>query len=136
VLRELARIAPRVIVSFRNYGHWRVRWTLLTTGKLPTLGHTPHWWADGARRPCTARDIADLASELGLNLAALTSVDDPGDRERVATKVEAGFASATRSIKDLDRGPDSLGTQRGLRVGSLRRLNWSAEELVAVLDRA
>jgi methionine biosynthesis protein MetW len=74
VLRELARIAPRVIVSFRNYGHWRVRLALLTSGRMPALGHTPHWWSDGARRPCTARDMADLARELGLTVSAVAPV--------------------------------------------------------------
>ncbi|RYY94668.1 MAG: hypothetical protein EON61_23470, partial [Alphaproteobacteria bacterium] len=49
VLDELSRIARRVIVSFRNYGHWRVRTALLTTGRIPNLGHTVGWWSDGAR---------------------------------------------------------------------------------------
>src|SRR6185295_246734 len=71
VLDELARISRRVIISFRNYGHWRVRWTLLTTGRIPSLGSNRAWWSDGARRPCTARDMAELAQELGLKLAAI-----------------------------------------------------------------
>jgi len=33
VLDELSRIARRVIISFRNYGHWRVRTTLLATSQ-------------------------------------------------------------------------------------------------------
>jgi methionine biosynthesis protein MetW len=100
VLRELARIAPRVIVSFRNYGFWRVRLALLTSGRMPSLGHNPHWWSDGARRPCTARDLADLATSLGLKVA---------------------FAAP---VGGRPAGADAM-----------PRLNWTAEELVLVLDR-
>jgi len=100
VLDELSRIARRVIVSFRNYGHWRVRTTLLITGRIPNLGNDSGWWSDGARRPCTARDMAELASEAGLQIAAATPVEG---------KPVTGKA--------------------------LGRLNWTAEELVFVLER-
>ncbi len=100
VLDELARISRRVIVSFRNYGHWRVRTALLTTGRIPNLGHDAGWWSDGARRPCTARDMAELAAEAGLAIAAATAVG----------------------------GKPVTGK-------SLGRLNWTAEDLVFVLER-
>lgn len=100
VLDELARIARRVVISFRNYGHWRVRTALLTTGRIPNLGHDAGWWSDGARRPCTARDMAELAAEAGLTIAAATAVDG----KPVTSK-------------------------------SLGRLNWTADELVFVLER-
>ncbi len=101
VLGELSRIARRVIVSFRNYGHWRVRMSLLTTGRVPSLSSTANgWWSDGARRPCSARDMAELARDLGLRLAAISPV--------------GGRTSA---------------------AGALPWLNWTAEELVFVLER-
>jgi methionine biosynthesis protein MetW len=101
VLAELARISRKVIISFRNYGHWKVRTALLRTGRIPSLssGDTG-WWSDGARRPCTARDMADLANELGLHITAATAVSGV---------------------------PVS--------VNALSRLNWTAEELVFVLER-
>jgi methionine biosynthesis protein MetW len=74
VLGELSRIARQVIVSFRNYGHWRARLSLLATGRFPSLGTNRAWWTDGARRPCTARDMSDLAGELGLEVAAIAPV--------------------------------------------------------------
>jgi methionine biosynthesis protein MetW len=100
VLGELSRIARRVIVSFRNYGHWKVRTALLTAGRIPSLASNSGWWSDGARRPCTARDMAELAEELGLKITAATAVS-------------------------------------GAPVGAnaLSRLNWTAEELVFVLER-
>jgi methionine biosynthesis protein MetW len=100
VLDELARIARRVVISFRNYGHWSVRTALLTTGRIPNLGHEEGWWSDGARRPCTARDMAELAAEAGLTIAAATAVNG-----------------------------------KPVNAKSLGRLNWTAEDLVFVLER-
>ena len=100
VLAELSRIARKVIVSFRNYGHWKVRTALLTTGRIPSLASNSSWWSDGARRPCTARDMAELASELGLRITAAAAVN--------GSPVDAA---------------------------ALTRLNWTAEELVFVLER-
>ncbi|HEV7693974.1 MAG TPA: methionine biosynthesis protein MetW [Hyphomonadaceae bacterium] len=101
VLAELARISRKVIISFRNYGHWKVRTTLFRTGRIPSLssGDTG-WWSDGARRPCTARDMADLANELDLHITAATAVSG-----------------------------------QPVSVNALSRLNWTAEELVFVLER-
>jgi methionine biosynthesis protein MetW len=87
VLAELARIAPRVVVSFRNYGHWRVRWTLLTTGRVPQLGHAQGWWEDGARRPCSARDLADLARELKLEVAGVARIGGAPEDPEALTRL-------------------------------------------------
>ncbi|MEM6627158.1 MAG: methionine biosynthesis protein MetW [Pseudomonadota bacterium] len=74
VLRELSRIAPKIVVSFRNYGHWRVRWSLLTTGRMPTLGSSGPWYSEGARRICTAQDFADLAETLDLTIVKAAAI--------------------------------------------------------------
>ena len=41
VLEELLRIAGRAVVSFPNFGHWRVRWGLMTKGRMPLTGSLP-----------------------------------------------------------------------------------------------
>src|ERR1039458_9530750 len=35
VLREMLRVGRRAIVAFPNFGHWRVRLSMLTTGRAP-----------------------------------------------------------------------------------------------------
>lgn len=35
VLRQLLRIADKAIVSIPNFGHWRVRLSLMATGRMP-----------------------------------------------------------------------------------------------------
>src|ERR1700745_1012800 len=44
VLREMLRVARRVIVAFPNYGHWRVRMSLLLGGRAPKTKLFPYSW--------------------------------------------------------------------------------------------
>ena len=77
VLSELLRIADRAIVSFPNFGHWRVRWSLLSRGRMPETRALPDpWWNTANIHLCTLRDFLDLAEDLELQIescAALTS---------------------------------------------------------------
>lgn len=73
VLQELARIAPDVIVSFRNYGLWSRRLSLFSSGRMP--GHRL-WHDEAALHPSTARDMVELCSALGLETVAMASVRD------------------------------------------------------------
>ena len=44
VLLELLRIGGKAIVSFPNFGHWRIRLQLLLTGKMPITKGLPYAW--------------------------------------------------------------------------------------------
>ena len=46
VLNELLRIGARAIVSFPNFGHWRIRAQLLFKGKMPVTHELPYAWYD------------------------------------------------------------------------------------------
>ena len=71
VLTELLRIAGSAIVSFPNFGHWRVRWTVLSTGRMPETRALPEpWWATPNIHLCTLRDFTDLCADLSLNIDA------------------------------------------------------------------
>lgn len=77
VLTELLRIAERAVVSFPNFGHWRVRWTLLTTGRMPETRALPEpWWATSNIHLCTLRDFTGLSAELGLQIDAAYALVD------------------------------------------------------------
>ena len=71
VLAELLRIADRAIVSFPNFGHWRVRWELVTRGRMPMTGALPlAWWETENIHLCTLRDFTDLCAALGVEIEA------------------------------------------------------------------
>jgi methionine biosynthesis protein MetW len=77
VLANLLRLADRAIVSFPNFGHWRVRLALLATGRMPETAvlHDP-WWSTPNIHLCTLRDFTALCADLDLRIesaAALTT---------------------------------------------------------------
>lgn len=46
VLREMLRVGERGIVSFPNFGHWRVRGYLAAKGRMPVSRSIPFSWYD------------------------------------------------------------------------------------------
>lgn len=63
ILRETSRIAERVIVSMPNFGHWRLRWELITTGRMPRSTALPSDWFETENiHLCTIRDFIDLCA--------------------------------------------------------------------------
>jgi methionine biosynthesis protein MetW len=61
VLAQLLRIGRYAIVSFPNFGHWRVRTQLLLTGRMPVTDNLPDaWYATPNAHLCTIKDFADL----------------------------------------------------------------------------
>jgi methionine biosynthesis protein MetW len=46
VLREMLRVGRRAIVAFPNFGHWRVRLSMLLSGRAPKTPLFPYEWFD------------------------------------------------------------------------------------------
>lgn len=69
VLGELLRVGERAIVSFPNFGHWKMRMALIAGGKMPNTEALPTPWHDTSNiHLCTVRDFAELARSLGLKI--------------------------------------------------------------------
>jgi methionine biosynthesis protein MetW len=65
VLENLLRIGRRAIVSFPNFGHWRVRAGLLFGGRMPMTDNLPDlWYLTPNAHLCTIRDFADLCERV------------------------------------------------------------------------
>ena len=91
VLIELMRIADRALVSVPNFGHWRMRWALLTQGRMPETKALPDpWWSTPNIHLCTLRDFTTLCAELGLRIEACAAVspDQPARSIDPARPVE------------------------------------------------
>jgi methionine biosynthesis protein MetW len=66
VLTQLLRIGKRTIVSFPNFGHWRVRMGLLFNGRMPRTFALNYSWYDTPNiHLCTITDFTHLVTELG-----------------------------------------------------------------------
>ena len=46
VVDEMLRVGKRGIISFANFAHWRIRWRLLTGGRMPVGESIPYEWYD------------------------------------------------------------------------------------------
>ena len=77
VLADLMRLAERAIVSFPNFGHWRVRASLLAHGRMPLTRALPQpWWATINIHLCTLRDFTELCADLDLRIEAAVALSD------------------------------------------------------------
>jgi methionine biosynthesis protein MetW len=67
VLREMLRVGRRVIVAFPNFGHWRVRLSMLMSGRAPRTALFPYdWYASPNIHFLTVQDFEELAAVEGL----------------------------------------------------------------------
>lgn len=69
VLKELLRIGRHSIVSFPNFGHWKVRLSLLARGRMPVtkaLGY--RWYETPNIHLCTIADFVWLARDAGAHI--------------------------------------------------------------------
>lgn len=69
VLQEMLRVGQLGIVSVPNFGHWRVRWELVRTGRMPKTRELPYQWYDTPNiHLATVRDFEDLCRAEGIEI--------------------------------------------------------------------
>ena len=69
VLENMLRIGRRAIVSFPNFGHWRIRTQLMFKGRMPVTGSlSSPWYETPNIHFCTVRDFVALVDELGARI--------------------------------------------------------------------
>ncbi len=62
VLNEMLRVGRRAIVAFPNFGHWRMRVSMLMSGRAPRTRLFPHAWYESPNiHFLTVQDFEDLA---------------------------------------------------------------------------
>ncbi len=62
VVEDMLRIGRRAIVSFPNFGHWRIRSQILFRGRMPVTENLPYTWYDTPNiHFCSIRDFVELA---------------------------------------------------------------------------
>ena len=67
ILKELLRIGSKAIVSFPNFGHWKIRLQLLFNGKMPITEGLPYSWYDTPNiHFFTLKDFQNLCNEMNI----------------------------------------------------------------------
>jgi methionine biosynthesis protein MetW len=81
VLEHLLRIGDKVIVSFPNFGHWRVRSDLAFRGRMPVNDYLPFSWYDTPNiHFCTVRDFVNLCEETDARIEKAYGLQANGER--------------------------------------------------------
>lgn len=81
VLEQLLRIGKRVIVSFPNFGHWRIRCQVMFRGRMPITPNLPLAWYETPNiHFCTIKDFLALCDELGASVERSLALNAHGQR--------------------------------------------------------
>ena len=84
VLEELLRIGKRAIVSFPNFGFWRIRFALLFRGRMPVSALLHNGWYDTPNiHLCTILDFIDLCDEESIVVERNVTLDEQGRAYRL-----------------------------------------------------
>ena len=85
VLEHMLRIGRRAVVSFPNFGHWKIRLQLLFGGRMPTTDNLPYSWYDTPNiHFCTIKDFRDLCGLVGARMDKAIALNPWGRPLRLA----------------------------------------------------
>jgi methionine biosynthesis protein MetW len=84
VLEHMLRIGRRAIVSFPNFGHWRIRAYLAFRGRMPVTENLASAWYDTPNiHFCTIRDFVGLVELVHARMEKAVALDLAGRPVRV-----------------------------------------------------
>src|ERR1700751_3028061 len=79
VLEHMLRIGRHAIVSFPNFGHWRIRFQVAFGGRMPvTRNLSCAWYETPNIHFCTIHDFIALVQEIGAHIERGLALDRSG----------------------------------------------------------
>ncbi|MHA1523529.1 MAG: methionine biosynthesis protein MetW [Alphaproteobacteria bacterium] len=104
-LEQLLRIGKRAVVSFPNFGHWRVRAFLAVMGRMPMTASLPDTWYDTPNiHFCTIRDFVELCSALDLTVERAVALDANGNEMALGKNLLLANLVGEQAVFVLSRG--------------------------------
>jgi methionine biosynthesis protein MetW len=101
VLQQLVRIGRHAIVSFPNFGYWRVRLRLLVQGRMPVTDSLPDRWYETPNiHLCTLLDFVELCRASGIVMERGLTLRGRGRVEEIANLTDGGLARANLLATD------------------------------------
>jgi methionine biosynthesis protein MetW len=121
VLREIARIGRRGIVSVPNFGLWRHRVELLVGGRMPVSRELPHPWHETPNiHLSTLVDVEALFAGVGLTVERRVLLDENAVRLRLPAAGNLRAAAAIYSLAGSSSTTTSPSRRRARPMRSLR----------------
>jgi methionine biosynthesis protein MetW len=79
VLEQMLRIGRNAIVSFPNFGHWKIRLEILMRGRMPITENLPESWYETPNiHFCTIRDFVELTRKLDVRMDRAVAFNSSG----------------------------------------------------------
>ncbi len=79
VLEQMLRIGRNAIVSFPNFGHWKIRLEILMRGRMPVTENLPESWYETPNiHFCTIRDFVELTRKLDVRMDRAVAFNSSG----------------------------------------------------------
>src|SRR5262245_34402170 len=104
VLENLLRIGRYAIVSFPNFGHWRIRAKLLLTGRMPiTENLTEPWYSSLDAHLCTIKDFVDLVGLVDAEVEEAVAFNSAGKRLPIKNSISAQNLLGEKAVFLLTR---------------------------------
>jgi methionine biosynthesis protein MetW len=104
VLEQLLRIGKRAVVSFPNFGHWRVRAQVMFGGRMPTTDNLPDRWYDTPNiHLCTIKDFLGLCKDVGAKVERAVALNAYGRKLGVSMPVFAQNLFGEQAVFLLSR---------------------------------
>ena len=105
VLAQMVRIGRRAIVSFPNFGWWRVRLQLLVCGSMPVTDALHHEWYDTPNiHLCTIRDFVTLCERVHIGIDQSMSISERGNARAFRASSRLANLFSEQAIFLLKRG--------------------------------
>ena len=105
VLDNLLRIGRHAIVSFPNFGHWRVRSQLMFRGRMPVTEHLPEQWYDSPDgHLCTIKDFVTLCAMLDARVEQKVAFNTAGQKLGTWLPLTAHNLLGEKAVFLLTRG--------------------------------
>jgi len=113
VLSEMLRVAEIAVVSFPNFGHWRVRAHLALKGRMPMSRAIPYTWHETPNiHHTTIADFRDFVTAHGGVLTREVALASTGDSVRPVSW--APNLRADLAIAVIARGTSSTSAPSGV----------------------
>lgn len=104
VLEDLMRAGKRVIISFPNFGYWRIRVQILLEGRMPTTRALDVPWYESPNiHLCTITDFLTLAHNLGAKVERAMTVNANGQAREFVGPPRFANLYAESAIVELSR---------------------------------
>jgi methionine biosynthesis protein MetW len=104
VLKQLLRIGKRAIVSFPNFGHWRVRTQVMFGGQMPQTDNLPdRWYQTPNIHLCTIKDFLGLCKDVGAKVERAVALNAYGHKLGVSMPLFAQNLFGEQAVFLLSR---------------------------------